>query len=884
MHGREFNDILKEVKPRGKGFANTSIHPQFVAAMIRIGDLLDIDNNRFSPYAVRHFGRLPLSSMAHLKKHKSITHFDISEHQISVEAHAKEYEAAILAKDWFGWIDSEIENLICAWNDIVPEGLYGCTLTKSNCKVYLLDEGSGEYHLFNSNIQRDFSVNKKRLIKLLIGASLYESKMEFLREYIQNALDATKMQLWIDLKNGNHRLQKNPKADLNEIIPLDLEDAVYKNYSIKLCVEWNKTKDKILIKIIDRGIGIESEYLNHLLHIGTGWRGRICYEDELREMPGWLYPTGGFGIGIQSAFMVTDAIEILTKSNKDMQGYRIILRSPEKNGSVSVEEVSGIYGHGTTITVEIEPERIQNWKEQADKKKFLLSNIKSDFNARVRDIFCPDALIEYAGKFLEDYVNAYIPNPLFPIEICIPRMKESITCYKPYWTGERYWEAKSEYIEQEIPYEGKTYLCVYNPNEKKFMVWSYSDGVFQVIKLENRADLENIKICFKNVCVKDADKSVLEDYCGYHTCIDFMGFKAENCLKVHRNFFNEEFKLEEYCRRGFLLYFFYLKEHMDLCKDEWNEFEAQLLLISVFNTVFEKETDDIQKRIEIEKYTFVLNEQNRYDIKRERKREQIYLTKILNAIYRKSDDSNEIAGGMSGNGVAVLPTKEMWSIFSDEKKGSYLISSKNVKQWQETGDIDGKNGKLKVQILNAVAKETGVITEERIVSLLLRHKRLNRVRVDFGGEEKFLYLFVPEKEAVYKEQEFYEFFTKTDDDGRERKVLSGKNTERYEKLCVSKLPYAFEKVDRKYLIAPFTKEDYKRVKIYQYRRRKLDYSVFRELVWGKKGEETQNYHMMIDWVYEHQYQKECYSRREIKEEYEIFLKKIYQKCVRDEIK
>ena len=42
-------------------------------------------------------------------------------------------------------------------------------------------------------------------------------------------------------------------------------------------------------------------------------------------MPDWLRPTGGFGIGMQSAFMVTDKIEIYTHSNKDAEGYKMTI-------------------------------------------------------------------------------------------------------------------------------------------------------------------------------------------------------------------------------------------------------------------------------------------------------------------------------------------------------------------------------------------------------------------------------------------------------------------------------------------------------------------------------------------------------------------------------
>lgn len=57
--------------------------------------------------------------------------------------------------------------------------------------------------LYNSIEEREFHVNKDLLINLVIGRNLYKTQFDFLREYIQNALDATKMKFWIELENSN---------------------------------------------------------------------------------------------------------------------------------------------------------------------------------------------------------------------------------------------------------------------------------------------------------------------------------------------------------------------------------------------------------------------------------------------------------------------------------------------------------------------------------------------------------------------------------------------------------------------------------------------------------------------------------------------------------
>ena len=73
-HGESFDYILKNLKYKTQGMGMDYVHPQFAAAMLRLGDLLDMDNNRFNIRALEHYGKIPWTSMLHLRKHKAMTH------------------------------------------------------------------------------------------------------------------------------------------------------------------------------------------------------------------------------------------------------------------------------------------------------------------------------------------------------------------------------------------------------------------------------------------------------------------------------------------------------------------------------------------------------------------------------------------------------------------------------------------------------------------------------------------------------------------------------------------------------------------------------------------------------------------------------------------
>ena len=107
--------------------------------MLRVGDVLDLENNRFNIRAVQHFGDLPYQSQLHLEKHKAITHIKITPMQVEVEARSEDMDVCKVLSDDFRWIEDEIKNLICYWNVMSPIELGGCTLQQGKCIIYLGD-------------------------------------------------------------------------------------------------------------------------------------------------------------------------------------------------------------------------------------------------------------------------------------------------------------------------------------------------------------------------------------------------------------------------------------------------------------------------------------------------------------------------------------------------------------------------------------------------------------------------------------------------------------------------------------------------------------------------------------------------------------------------
>lgn len=899
LHGKNFEEILTELKYSTKGFGSGNMHPQFVAAMLRIGDLLDMDNNRFNPYAVKHFGRLPFASMLHLKKHKSISHISISESEINAEAHASEYDVCLLADDWFKAIDREVKNLICYWNMIVPEALLGCTLKPSCCSVFLLEQGGQTYQKFDSELRREFTINKKKLINILIGTSIYEGEMDFIREYLQNAIDASKMQLWIDLNNGKFEYQRNQEVlDKENLTPFDLERSVYDNYGIKFSIDWNADKDKIELKIIDQGIGIEKEYLSELSNIGTGWRGRSKYAKELKQILKWLYPTGGFGIGIQSAFMVTDTVELVTKSDKNLKGYKVILNCPDKGGSISVEELSDYSVRGTTVKVQIEPEKIQYWMEILKKQEKESGNSYFDkqnyiFDRNKWDEFDPDANLSYVQNFFKNYIHNVVPDPLFPIEItCTGRNR--VICKNPYWLKENYWERKSDYDVRELVDGDSKYLCFFKAEDGAFIFWERQKCILGEIHLASENDKDRKIVCFKNIRVRSINYSEFELFNSYDISIDFMGFHAYECLKVHRNSFNEEFPAVDYCKKGFRVFLCYLWESLqnketlpksivEKLSASWEEYQLQLLRMIAFYddpvSVYQVADDD--ELISAMQYTFSRSDEGGIQVgKNETAVKKSEMIVNLKNFFKNNLESNDI-GRADINGIMVLPDSEI--LYQLKKEGAFKqekgVMRSKVGKWL-LGENENLESNLGYDVFNMLLKGEMIITHPFTVNMLLKDSRLVKKLVNFvkvDGIGSIIILTMAEKEKELEELEFYETLWKQGSEGG-RPNVTGTNAERYKKLCVNSLPFQACD-DLPHLISPISKQVSNNVEKKLENNQKITYEDFRLMAWGARGQENQSYQMLINWVTRHQYHKLKLSRLEIADAYEELLRDMFQKLI-----
>ena len=896
-HGSDFSAVM-EMRFEEKGFGIDRIHPRFVAELLRLGDLLDMDNNRFNIRAIEHYGKLPWSSEVHLRKHRAMTHILISETQISAEAEEQDYDVCRVTNDWFRYIDSEVKNLICHWSEMAPQDLGGCIMKIADCKVYHPKKPL----LFNTHLQGKFEVDKVKLTELLVGTNIYDSKMDFLREYLQNALDAVKMQIWLELKDGKYRHIQNPRiADMNNLAPFDLPQKVYDDYAIEINVEIDMQRQKVELIIKDKGIGIEEECVKTISKIGAGWRERKQYKDEIQKMLKWLRPTGGFGIGIQSAFMLTDRVEIDTKAEFEGSGRKVVMHSPRTTGEVSEEKGKASYPRGTSVRMEIDLEYFQLWNQMRSNIK---KEVKPILNAEqvvfdpTCDIFDKESTYYYVVKVLREYIEKVITNSFIPIRITSKDHKvEEIRSKYAYKAG--YWD-EDDWKDSEMKISEKEgdYRCIYNKKTNQLILWNNEECTYSCIKrlsLEEITEDKNIERgyipCFKNVCVtkETAKENPFVDY--FDICIDFMGNKAEDTLMVHRTAFNDVFrtKVEKYIENGIRVFYKYMHQmerkiaESNKISDDMKQEKSSPFLDNLWKYPMPYvrelyfEDIDLSHIVEIESYDTLLNAQKliikyneiqRKDSKKEVK--QICTVKLIpfqTSVLRVIKQMKNL-----------LDEGKHSSIFVQNVEPGKIVSEKiplnSIFRWMN-GDIDNIPQQF-VETLNALQENDFCIYSYKDFNkLILKAPKLTKSLVQIGDNSFYKVKLNPKVEISdgVSEKDFYE--KSYDDKENERHIWGNSDARQYEKLMVSELPYTYSiETSGPYLISPINDKIRRTLLIRGYisdEKRLHFYEDFENII-----TQDESYQALLQWVLKHQANTEKCKLNEIDKEYRRYMMGIYQ--------
>ncbi|WP_163015864.1 ATP-binding protein [Streptomyces sp. Tu 4128] len=184
--------------------------------------------------------------------------------------------------------------------------------------------------------QFKFSIDQEKILDLLTGHTLYNDSDVVVREILQNAIDAVRLQHGENARDSG-----------------------------SVWIRWDP-KQRVL-EVGDNGTGMTQEIIEkNLLRAGSS-----RYQDPKfrTDHPGFN-PISRFGIGVMSAFMVADHVEITTSHKNDAQARHLTLRSVHGKYLVRLLEKSAlpaeIEEHGTIVRLTVRPSaRIGDVEETA---------------------------------------------------------------------------------------------------------------------------------------------------------------------------------------------------------------------------------------------------------------------------------------------------------------------------------------------------------------------------------------------------------------------------------------------------------------------------------------------------------------------------------------
>ncbi|UVM27460.1 ATP-binding protein [Pseudomonas sp. B21-021] len=338
-HGQSFEEMMA-LPFAEAGMATEDCHPRYVAALLRMGDLLDIDDNRFCPVMMRMSGeKLPSTSHAHLDKHKSIRHFRLNSERIEIEAVCPTPESYVVAYEWFEWLEREYHKQSQRWHKIVPSKKLGRLPTLSPPDVSLVKP----YVVLEKGKKPGFNVDQDEILKLLRSTGLYSSKFESVREILQNAVDSTLLSIWVE--NRELIKETNPLSDiLSEIYDRKKIDVQFSIHGID--------ERLLTMTVKDRGAGISKNDLKTILKVGGSTKNK-AKQSLVENMPQWFKPSGNFGIGLQSIYLLSDSFSITTKSIFSHEAMRISFSKTNENPVIIEDLPSDSIDYGAIIKVDI---------------------------------------------------------------------------------------------------------------------------------------------------------------------------------------------------------------------------------------------------------------------------------------------------------------------------------------------------------------------------------------------------------------------------------------------------------------------------------------------------------------------------------------------------
>lgn len=281
-HGKNLDDIEA---PR-----NSRYDFRLCSVLLRLADILDFDSTRASKHLFEHLGldspedlEMEFSKVEWIKNRSG--NFSIDDNRIIFDVTYDDPNIEHKVNDYLKWVKDELN---------------GCTeyISKyvgnwSNFKLpYKIEQTVERVGYKGGDFQ--ITMNQEHIIELLTGENLYSDPCVFVRELLQNSIDAI---LWRDKNDPYFDAEKDGKITITT---------------------WYDESGQGWFRIEDNGTGMdENIIMNYFLKAGNSYYNSDDFDKErnLYSRNKTYKPISRFGIGILSCFMSDkkNKLEVSTK-------------------------------------------------------------------------------------------------------------------------------------------------------------------------------------------------------------------------------------------------------------------------------------------------------------------------------------------------------------------------------------------------------------------------------------------------------------------------------------------------------------------------------------------------------------------------------------------
>lgn len=328
--------------PTSTQIRGENVNLRLLAILFRLGDLLDVSHQRACSLLLNAANPIPADSSAHWDQYTAIRQKSFTTEEIRIVALCDTAEQQRVLADWCKWIVDEVgaapsllarSKLHRKWRP--PHAKIGDGVSST---IVIKPSAKARY----KPVKWEFEIATDQIVTRLTKDA-YTSPLVFIRELIQNSLDATRCRMYSD--HHDKGLSPNPA-----LIPTDIREKYKIRMKIGEIYETNNEGEILPVlqmSISDNGTGMDEKIVvKNLLQIG-----RSYYQTEEFKKKYKFTPNSAFGVGFLSVFNVSDRVTVKTRhhlATLPSDSIKLTLTGPRSYIAVETEERDAC---GTTVEI-----------------------------------------------------------------------------------------------------------------------------------------------------------------------------------------------------------------------------------------------------------------------------------------------------------------------------------------------------------------------------------------------------------------------------------------------------------------------------------------------------------------------------------------------------